>query len=103
MGGTHMNPAISGPIVAVNLELPNTAFANDWRANADRTPIGSTVTIRTTGGKHITAVLYVVDDTGITIKPKTRVAEPVRRLTYDQIAEVIPHDDRVNIFKYIAI
>jgi polygalacturonase len=77
--------------------------ADVWHANADRIPIGSTVTIQTNTGKRIVAVLYDVDDTGITFRPKSRVAEPARRLTYDLIANVSPHDGRVNIFKYIAI
>jgi hypothetical protein len=94
------------------MTLPAPAFAapgrapantNGSRAYVDRIPIGSTVTIRTSTGDRITAVLYVVDDTGITFKPKGRVAEPARRLTYDQIADVTPREDRVNIFKYIAI
>src|SRR5262245_18367500 len=100
-------------ITAVALTLPAPALAKQtsrtapnasaWHAKADRIPIGSTVTIRTNAGKRITAVLYVVDDTGITFKPKTRVAEPARRLTYDQIAEVSRREDRVNIVKAIAI
>jgi hypothetical protein len=108
-----MNRAISGLIIAAALTLPATAVAKPapgassnrdaWRANADRIPIGSTVTIRTRNGNRITAVLYLVDDVGITFKPKTRVTEPVRRLTYDEIADVAPREDRVNIFKYIAI
>jgi hypothetical protein len=99
-------------IAATAMALPAPAFAapggapantNGSRAYVDRIPIGSTVTIRTSTGERITAVLYVVDDTGITFKPKTRIAEPARRLTYDRIAEVTPREDRVNIFKYIAI
>jgi hypothetical protein len=108
-----MNRAIPRLILAVALALPTTAFAKPaagasqngdvWRASADRIPIGSTVTIRTNAGQRITAVLYAVDDTGITFKPRTRIAEAPRRLTYDQIAEVAPREDRVNILKYIAI
>ena len=82
---------------------PRSAEADVWRSYADRIPIGSTVTIRTSAGERITAVLYVVDDTGITFKPKTRLPEPARRLTFDQIAAVSPRSDRVNIGKYIAI
>src|SRR5262245_8196519 len=100
-------------IAAITLTSPAGAFAKQstdpladadvWRAYAEQIPIGSTVTIRTNAGKRITAVLYAVDHTGITFKPKTRIAEPARRLAYDQIAEVAPREDRVNIVKYIAI
>jgi hypothetical protein len=108
-----MDRAISGMILAVALALPAGALAKPpahaspngdvRRASAERIPIGSTVTIRTNAGTRIIAVLYVVDDTGLTFKPKTRVAAPVQRLTYDQIAEVAAREDRVNIFKYFAI
>ena len=90
------------PVFAATMDSPP-AGGDVWRANADHIPIGSTVTIRTSSGKRIAAVLYVVDDTGITFKPKTRIAEPARRLTFDQIAEVTPRSDRVNIFKYVVI
>jgi hypothetical protein len=94
---------LSAPAFAKQRSYDAAPDANVWRATADRIPIGSTVTIRTNTGERIIAVLYVVDDTGIAFKPKTRVPEPVRRLTYDRIADVAFGGDRVNIGKYIAI
>ena len=49
--------------------------ADMWRAYADHIAIGSTVSIRTTRGERLTGVLFVVDDTAITVKPKTRLPE----------------------------
>jgi hypothetical protein len=66
-------------------------------------PIGSTVTVCTTSGERFAAVLYVVDDTAITVKPKTRVAEPLRRLTFDQLEDVTLRRDRVNLVKYVVV
>jgi hypothetical protein len=99
---TAVAMTVASPTLA-NPAGPRAADADVWRAYADHIPIGSTVTIRTNAGERITAVLYGVDDMGITFKPKTRLPEPARRLTFDQIAEVSPRSDRVNIGKYIAI
>ena len=77
--------------------------ADVWRAYADHIPIGSTLTIRTTGGERLIAVLFVVDDTAMTVKPKTRIPEPARRVTFDQIEELRVRRDRVSIPKYAGI
>jgi hypothetical protein len=100
-------------LTAVSLTLTPSAFAKGpsdpqptadvWRAYAEHIPIGSTVTVRTTTGERLTALLYVVDDTAITIKPKTRVPEPARRVTFDRIDEITLRRDRVNFAKYVAI
>jgi hypothetical protein len=77
--------------------------ADVWRAYADHIPIGSTLTIRTTAGERLIAVLFVVDDTAMTVKPKTRIPEPARRVTFDQIEELTVRRDRVSIPKYVGI
>jgi hypothetical protein len=59
-----------------------------WRTFAERLPIGSVVKVRTKDGQRLTAILFVVDATGITVKPKTRYAEPARRIAFDQIEDV---------------
>jgi hypothetical protein len=59
-----------------------------WRTVAEKLPIGSVVKIRTTSRERLTAVLFVVDDTGITVKPKTRIPEPARRVPYDRIEDL---------------
>ena len=109
-----MRRTISALILSsIALTSPAMAFAKDssdaqptadvWRAFAEHIPIGSTVNIRTTAGERLTASVYVVDDTAITIKPKTRVPEPTRRVTFDRIEEITIRRDRVNIAKYVAI
>ena len=59
-----------------------------WHAYAEKLPIGATVRIRTSDGKRHTAVLAVVDRDGITVESKTRVPEPARRFSYDQIQQL---------------
>jgi hypothetical protein len=83
-----------------NDEVPN---ASVWRAYAEHIPIGSTLSIRMTTGERLTAVLFVVDDTAMTVKPKTRVREPARRVTYDAIDELTVRRNRVSIAKYVGV
>jgi len=77
--------------------------ADMWRAYADHIAIGSTLTIRTTAGERLTGVLFVVDDTAITVKPKTRLPEPARRVVFDRIEELNVRRDRVNLAKFVGI
>src|SRR3954465_5220661 len=62
--------------------------ADYWLKYAGQLPIGSTVRVRTTDGRRTTAVLAIVDETGITIQPKTRPPEPPRHIAFDQLAQV---------------
>src|SRR5687768_3072644 len=59
-----------------------------WYSYAEKLPIGATVRLRTTDGKRHTAILTVVDRDGITVESRTRIPEPARRVTYDQIRQL---------------
>lgn len=59
-----------------------------WYSYAEKLPIGAAVRIRTTDGKRHTAVLSLVDRDGITVEMKSRVPEPARRFSYDQIQQL---------------
>ena len=59
-----------------------------WRQYAEKLPLGSAVTVRATGGDRLTASLLAVDDTGITVKPRTREPEPLRHIRYDQLEQL---------------
>jgi hypothetical protein len=74
-----------------------------WRAYVEHFPIGSTVNIRTTAGERLTAVLLIVDDTGMTVKPKTRFPEPARRVAFDRIEDLSVRQGRVSIAKYAGV
>ena len=74
-----------------------------WRKYAARLPIASTVRIRTTSGERFTAVLLVVDDAGVTVKPKTRIPEPARQIPFDRLAELELAPAGSNLAKSAAI
>ena len=74
--------------VALMATLTAQQLPSPWRSYEERIPIGSTVKLTTTVGDRMTALLMLVDDTGITVKPKTRVPEPARRIRFDQIDEL---------------
>jgi hypothetical protein len=59
-----------------------------WYSYAEKLPIGATVRLRTTDGKRHTAILTVVDRDGITVESRSRIPEPARRITYDQIRQL---------------
>jgi hypothetical protein len=77
--------------------------AEMWRTYAEHLPIGSTLNIRTTTGERLTAVLFIVDETALTVKPKTRFPEPARRVAFDRIEQLTLRRDRISIAKYVGI
>lgn len=84
-------------------EHPVTDMGNMWRAEAARFPIGSIVRLRMRGGGTMTAVLLGVDESGITVKPKTRIAEPSRHISFDHIDRLERYAGRVSFGKYAAV
>jgi hypothetical protein len=111
------NCAARGPALRVDGPLANLTGSPDarldvavapqdpdiWRKYAARLPIASTVRIRTTSGEHFTAVLLVVDDAGVTVKPKTRIPEPARQVPFERLAELELAPAGSNIAKAAAI
>lgn len=73
-----------------------------WKARAGQIPIGATVTLRTHDGRQMRAVLMAVDESGILVKPVTRLPEPSRRLSFDSLDALERFEDRVSFPKYIA-
>ena len=93
----------AAPAIAAEQRTPATHDASMWRTYAAHLPIGSTLAIRTTSGERLTAVLFVVDDTAMTVKPKTRVPESARRIPFDEVEGLSLRQHRVSIAKYVGI
>jgi hypothetical protein len=74
-----------------------------WYSYAGKLPIGSTVRVRTTDGRRVTAVLAVVDQEGITLEPKTRIPEPPRRIPFDQLQQLELRQNGSSVGKSIAV
>jgi hypothetical protein len=51
----------------------------------------------------MTAVLMIVDDAGLTVKPRTRIPEPARQIPFDRLALLELARDNSNIGKAAAI
>jgi hypothetical protein len=94
---------LTNTLAAAAAPRPGRRDAQVWRSYANHLPIGSTLAIRTTSGERLTAVLFVVDDTAVTVKPKTRVPEAARRIAFDDIDDMSVRRERVNIAKYVGI
>ena len=93
----------AAPLFAQTRDRTPPQNADMWRTYADHIAIGSTLTIRMTGGERLTGVLFLVDDTAITIKPKTRLPESARRIAFDRIEELTVRRDRISIAKGVGI
>jgi hypothetical protein len=51
-------------------------------------PIGSRVQLALRDGERVDAVLVAVDDSGVLLKPRTRIPEPERHIPMTQIATI---------------
>jgi len=103
---THHKPAVSLFVVWLLLVYPGVCAAQDvelWKARAAQIPIGATVKLRTNDGHRIRAVLMAVDESGILVKPATRVPEPSRRVPFDSLDGLDRFEDHVSFPKYIGI
>ena len=89
-----------------SLICPGVCAAQDvelWKARAGQIPIGATVKLRTNDGQKMRAVLMAVDESGILVKPATRVPEPSRRVAFDRLDGLDRFEDHVSFPKYIGI
>jgi hypothetical protein len=101
-------------VVTITLLISSTALAAQqssaiprsreyWFAYASKLPIGSTVRVRTSDGKRLTAVLAVVDEESIILEGGTRIPEPPRRIPFDQLSQLELKQKGSSIGKSIAV
>jgi hypothetical protein len=77
--------------------------ADTVRRSLERIPIGATVTLLTRHGERLKAVLLIVEDEAIVVKPATRIPESSRRLSYDSLEAIERYEDHVRFGKYMGI
>src|SRR5262245_43929064 len=91
------------PVAATRAEAPRRQDPPElWRAYATKLPIGSTLRIAA-GHERYAASLLAVDETGILVKPKSRVLEPPRHLSFDSLDEVELYADGTSVDRAGAI
>jgi len=73
------------------------------RTVAQQIPIGATVKLRTTDGQRLKAVLFGVDDDGITVKPATRIPGVSRRIAFDRLDSLERDEGRIHWGRYIGV
>jgi hypothetical protein len=88
---------------SIGVQTPETPDAHLARTDVERIPIGATVKMRTHDGEQFKAVLFSADESGIRVKPVTRVPEPSRRIAFDQIERIERDQDHVSVGKYAAV
>jgi len=59
-----------------------------WRSYAAKLTVGSAVRIATIDGDRFNGTLLVVDESGVTVKPTSRVPEPPRHVAYDHLGQL---------------
>lgn len=74
-----------------------------WFKYSEKLPIGSTIRVRTSDGKRTTALLTVVDETGITIERKTRRPESPRHIPFDRLEQLEVKEPGMGAGKAAAI
>ena len=94
--------SISGMPIA-RAEPANARPAAAWRADAEQIPIGSTIKLRTREGERLKAVLLEVGESGITVKPATRVPESSRHISFDRLEALERYEDQVSFGKYAGV
>ena len=73
------------------------------RTAAQRVPIGATIKLRTTDGQRFKAVLFAVDEDGITVKPATRTPVASMKIPFDRVDSMERDEGRVHFGRYIGI
>lgn len=90
-------------LIASSASLMGQTSTQYWMTYAEKLPIGSTVRVRTTDGKRVTAILTIVDSSGVTLAPKTRIPEPRRHIPYDSLAQLELKENGTSLGKAVAI
>jgi hypothetical protein len=73
------------------------------RSAAQRVPIGATVRLATRDGQRFKAVLFGVDEEGITVKPATRIPVPAVHIPFDHLEGIDRDEGHLHIGRYMGI
>ena len=73
------------------------------RSAAQRVPIGATVTLKTRDGQRFKAVLFGIDEEGITVKPATRIPVPAVRIPFDRLDGIDRDEGHLHIGRYVGV
>jgi len=91
-GGRRSTRKAAGPAApASSLTARAPEPLDRWREYAARLPAGERVDVTTAGGARMVADLVAVDGSGITVKPVVRIAEPTRRIPFEQLEQLGLH------------
>lgn len=93
----------SSPAMAQTPSGAETPSDDYWMRYTEKLPIGSTVRVRTSDGKRVTAVLAIVDGTGITVEPKTRVPEAPRHIPFAELEQLELQQHGSSLAKTVGI
>ena len=82
---------------------PPSGDAAARRSIAQQMPVGATVKLRTTDGRRLKAVLFSVDEDGITVKPVTRIPVASLKIAFDRIDTMERDEGRLHMGRFTGI
>jgi hypothetical protein len=74
-----------------------------WHSYAAKLPIGSVVRVSSRGGQRFVGSLMAVDDTGVMVKPRSRVTEPARHISFDDLEQLDLYEGGTSVNRAGAI
>jgi len=74
-----------------------------WRTYAGKLPIGSAVRVVSQDGRRLVASLIAVDDTGIVVKARSRVPEPARHISFEDLQQLDLYESGASVNRAGAI
>jgi hypothetical protein len=104
---TRTRAAVAVLVVTVLLPSAGRADALDtagaWRSLASRIDAGSQVNVQLRSGQRFRAVLVEAEPDAIVLLPKTRLAVPVQKVRYEEIAALERREAGTGVGKAVAI
>jgi hypothetical protein len=92
-----------GAASAAQAQTPVADSAPIWHTYVSHVPIGTTLTLRLNTGESLKAVLLSADESGMKVKPATRIPEPSRRIEYAAVTSIERRQDGVSFGKHAAV
>jgi hypothetical protein len=83
-------------------QVPVAGGAVAWSRYLAALPVGSRVKVSTTDGRSFKAIYMGTDDDEVTMRPRTRIPEPLRRIPIASLASV-ELDQGMGVGKIVAI
>jgi len=87
-GARHLATATHAQVPDARRPTQGAASPDLWRRVAEKLPPGTGVTVETTEGGRFSGLFLTADASTLSVRPRTRVPEPVQQIPFDRIAHI---------------